>query len=242
MLIIPAIDIRGGKVVRLTQGKFDEQKVYADDPAFVASNWEAQGAEFLHIVDLDGAKEGVVKNLSALKNIINKVKIPLEFGGGVRTMETIRQLVSSGVSRVVLGTRAAADRGFLKEAANQFKDKVIVSIDAKDGFVKVDGWQSAGQGIEVFSFARELKLLGFSQVIYTDIAKDGMLCGPNLEGIKKLVKESGLKVVASGGVSSLKDLEDLSSLCGEGVAGVIVGKALYENKFTLAEALKTAGS
>jgi len=238
MLIIPAIDIKDGKVVRLTQGKFDDQKVYADDPATVAKRWAALGAQFLHIVDLDGAKDACVKNLDALKKIIRQVGIPLEFGGGVRDIDTIRTLASLGVSRIVLGTRAAMDRSFLEAAFHEFGERVIVSIDAKDGLVQVDGWQSASGGRKAFDFARELKSLGFKQVIYTDIAKDGMLCGPNLEGIKQLLNESGLQVIASGGVSSLKDLEDLKSLSGQGVVGVIVGKALYENKFTLPEALR----
>ncbi len=238
MLIIPAIDIKGGQVVRLTQGKFDDQKVYADDPALIARHWATLGAQFLHIVDLDGAACATVKNLDALKKIIREVGIPLEFGGGVREIETIRTLLSLGVSRIVLGTKAAMDRGFLETAFKEFAEKVIVSIDAKDGLVLVDGWQSARGGRKVLDFARELKSLGFKQVIYTDVTKDGMLCGPNLKGIKQLLKESGLKVIASGGVSSLKDLEDLKCLAGQGVVGVIVGKALYENKFTLPEALK----
>jgi len=238
MLIIPAIDIKDGKVVRLTQGKFDHQKVYADDPAEVAKRWATLGAQFLHIVDLDGAKAACLKNLEALKKIIRQVGIPLEFGGGVRDTGTIRTLASLGVSRIVLGTKAAMDRSFLEAAFDEFKERIIVSIDAKDGLVLVEGWQSASGGRKVFDFARELKSLGFKQVIYTDITKDGMLCGPNLEGIKQLHKESGLQVIASGGVSSLKDLEDLKFLAGQAVVGVIVGKALYENKFTLPEALK----
>jgi len=239
MLIIPAIDIKAGQVVRLTQGKFDQQKVYADCPASIAKHWAKLGAQFLHIVDLDGASGAGVKNLDSLKEIIREAGIPLEFGGGVRDLETIRQLLVLGVSRVVLGTRAAVDRKFLLEAAKEFGKKVIVSIDAKDGLVMVEGWQSVnGAGRKAIDFAKELKDAGFSQVIYTDVSTDGMLCGPNLFGIKQLSKESGLQIIASGGVSSLKDLEDLKGLADDGVVGVIIGKALYENKFTLTEALK----
>ncbi len=238
MLIIPAIDLKNGKVVRLFQGKFDREKVYSLDPVKTAKHWAKQGAKFLHIVDLDGASTGKLKNIEALKKIIVQVGLGVEFGGGVRSMETISALLDLGVERVILGTRAASDTKFLKQAWKKFGEKVIVSIDARDGKVLTQGWSKASARTAL-EFARELKAIGFKQVIYTDISKDGTLAGPNIAGIKELLKETGLSLIASGGVSGLKDLVKLDKLKKQGVSGVIVGKALYEGKFTLAEALKS---
>jgi len=237
MLIIPAIDLRGGKVVRLFQGKFDQEKIYSSDPVKVAKYWARQGAKFLHIVDLDGASSGSPKNLEVLKKIISQVGIPVEFGGGVRSLETISKLLSLGVQRVVLGTKAASDAEFLRQAWKRFGEKIIVSIDAKSDKVFTQGWNRKVSKT-TFAFAKELKKIGFKQLIYTDISKDGTLSGPNILGIKKLLKETGLNVIASGGVANLKDLVNLNKLEKQGVKGVIIGKALYELKFTLTQALK----
>ena len=237
MLIIPAIDLRGGKVVRLFQGKFNRQKVYSADPVKVAKHWVKQGAKFLHIVDLDGASSGSPKNLEVLKEIIIGVGIPVEFGGGVRSGETISKLLSLGVERVILGTQAAGDAKFLKQAWKKFGEKIIVSIDAKCGKVLTQGWNRKAAKTTLV-FAQELKTIGFKQIIYTDISKDGTLAGPNIPGIKELLKLTGLKVIASGGVCGLEDLVKLKKLKKLGCSGVIVGKALYEGKFTLVEALK----
>lgn len=238
MLIIPAIDLRGGKVVRLFQGKFNQEKVYSADPVKVAKHWAKQGAKFLHIVDLDGASSGALKNIEVLKKIIDQVGIGVEFGGGVRSIETVSMLLGLGVQRVILGTRAANDPKFLKQAWKKFGEKIIVSIDAKLGKVQTQGWNCA-VAKTTLAFAKELKTIGFKQLIYTDISKDGTLTGPNITGIKEILKETQLNVIASGGVSSLKDLNKLGKLEKYGVSGVIVGKALYEGKFTLVEALKT---
>jgi len=237
MLIIPAIDLRGGKVVRLFQGQFSREKVYSSDPVKVAKHWVRQGAKFLHIVDLDGASSGAPKNLEALKEIIAQVGMPVEFGGGVRSMETISRLLTLGVQRVILGTKAAADEEFLKKARKKFGEKIIVSIDAKGGEVLTQGWNRK-VAKTTLDFAKDLKKIGFKQIIYTDISKDGTLAGPNILGIKELLKLTGLKVIASGGVSDLKDLIKLSKFKKQGLVGVIIGKALYEGKFTLVEALK----
>lgn len=237
MLIIPAIDLRGGKVVRLFQGKFNRQKVYSRDPVKVAKHWARQGAKFLHIVDLDGASSGVSKNLDILKKIITQVGIPLEFGGGIRSIEAISKLLSLGVQRVVLGTKAASDAEFLKKAWKKFGEKIIVSIDAKDGLVLTEGWNRATSKTAL-DFAKELKKIGFKQLIHTDISKDGTLAGPNILAIKELLKSTGLNVIASGGISGLSDLLKLYKLKKQGLTGVIIGKALYEGKFTLVEALK----
>jgi phosphoribosylformimino-5-aminoimidazole carboxamide ribotide isomerase len=237
MLIIPAIDLKCGKVVRLFQGKFDRQKVYSADPVKVAKHWAKQGAKFLHIVDLDGAVSGSLKNIEVLKKIIDQVGIGVEFGGGVRNMETISKLLSLGVERVILGTKAASDAKFLKQAWKRFGEKIIVSIDAKYGKVLTEGW-NCGVAKTTLVFAKELKTIGFKQLIYTDISKDGTLAGPNISGIKELLKETRLNVIASGGVSDLKDLVKLNKFKKQGLSGVIIGKALYEGKFTLVEALK----
>jgi phosphoribosylformimino-5-aminoimidazole carboxamide ribotide isomerase len=237
MLIIPAIDLRGGKVVRLFQGKFNQEKVYSADPVKVAKHWAKQGAKFLHIVDLDGASSGILKNIEVVKKIIDQVGVGVEFGGGVRNIETISKLLSLGVQRVILGTKAASDAKFLNQAWKKFGEKIIVSIDAKCGKVLTQGW-NCGVAKTTLVFAQELKTIGFKQLIYTDISKDGTLGGPNISGIKELIKETGLKVIASGGVASLKDLLKLKKLQKNGCSGVIIGKALYEGKFTLTEALK----
>ncbi|MDD5465050.1 MAG: 1-(5-phosphoribosyl)-5-[(5-phosphoribosylamino)methylideneamino]imidazole-4-carboxamide isomerase [Candidatus Omnitrophica bacterium] len=237
MLIIPAIDLRGGKVVRLFQGKFNQEKVYSSDPVKIAKHWAMAGAKFLHIVDLDGASSGAPKNLEVLKKVISEVGVPVEFGGGVRSMETISRLLALGAQRVILGTKAAADEEFLKKARKKFGEKIIVSIDAKSGKVLTQGWNRKAAKTTL-DFAQELKDLGFKQIIYTDISKDGTLAGPNIAGIKELLKLTGLNVIASGGVSDLKDLVKLSKLKKQGLVGVIIGKALYEGKFTLVEALK----
>ena len=240
MIIIPAIDLKGGNVVRLFQGKLAETNVYSRSPVTVARHWQKQGAELIHVVDLDGAFAGEIRNSAALKDILKAVDVPVEFGGGVRSREAIQALLDSGVSRVVLGTRAAEDRVFLKSVFNEFQQRIIISIDAKKGKVLTEGWVRSNNEHSVEEFASTLKDIGFSEVIYTDTLKDGTLQGPNFEGLKTILISSGLKVVASGGVSCLDDISKLKALEQEGVEGVIIGKALYEEKFTLKEALNLA--
>ena len=237
MLIIPAVDIKEGKVVRLWQGDFDKVSVYADKPETIALEWQRQGARFLHIVDLDGARSGKLQNLTVIKKIAKTVKIPFEIGGGIRSLTTIKQLINLGVERIVLGTKVLQDKNFLKEAIVKFKGKIIVSIDARENKVASGGWLEVGN-IDAMDFARELKRLGLETIIYTDIKRDGTLTGPNFKAIDEMVDEADLKLIASGGVSSLKDLKELKKLEKRGLIGVIVGKALYENKFSLREALK----
>jgi phosphoribosylformimino-5-aminoimidazole carboxamide ribotide isomerase len=238
MLIIPAIDLKDGKVVRLFQGK-DDEKVYSRNPVVVARHWQKEGAEIIHIVDLDGAFTGEPKHLGLVKKIINAIEVPVEFGGGLRTKEMIGHALSIGVTRVIIGTKAAEDKVFLKEAYEEFGDRLIVSIDAKNGIVMTQGWQSENsQKLEASVFAGQIKELGFTEVIYTDTAKDGTLRGPNIEGIKKFIDKTSLKTIASGGVSSIDDLIALRELEPNGVIGAIVGKALYEQRFSLKEALK----
>lgn len=238
MLIIPAIDLQDGCVVRLVQGRLDK-KVYSRDPVKTAKHWIKQGAKLLHIVDLDGAFTGVPKNLQSVKDIYRDTGIQIQFGGGVRRLETIRSLLKDcGILRVVLGTKAISDREFLKKAFREFGERIIVSIDVKEGALVTKGWRTSEKNIGVVDFAAVLRNMGFKQIIYTDTLKDGTLSGPNIKGIKSLLKETGLNIIASGGVSSLDDIFRLKKLEKQGVKGVIIGKALYEGKFTLAEAIK----
>jgi len=240
MLIIPAIDLKDGNVVRLYQGRKTDEKIYSRNPVVAARHWQKQGARLIHVVDLDGAFAGEPKNLSAVKKIIRAIDTPVEFGGGVRSKETIAKLFKLGVQRVVLGTKAAEDGNFLKEVLAEFKDKIIVSIDAKDGRVLTQGWQTAKRNLGAIEFASLLKKIGFKKVIYTDTSKDGTLRGPNLEAIRDILRDTGLQVIASGGVSCLDDLVKLRRLQQQGLIGVIIGKALYEGRFTLKEALNIA--
>lgn len=236
MLIIPAIDIQNGVVVRLFQGAFDEKTVYSDDPLKTARFWVQQGAMMLHIVDLDGAATGAPKNIHAIKKISREFTIPVQCGGGARSYDSVTQLFDVGVSRVVLGTKAVEDRDFLEKVFKAYTDRVIVSIDAKNGEVLVKGWQEGSGGLDIFTFAKRLEEIGFRQVIFTDTSKDGTLEGPNIAQIRALLKETKLKVIASGGISNLDDIKQLKEIEKEGVVGVIIGKALYEGKFTLKQA------
>lgn len=236
-MIIPAVDLQDGCVVRFVQGRLNK-KIYSRDPVKTAKHWARQGAKMIHVVDLDGANTGVAKNIGLAQEIAKTVDIPVQFGGGVRTLETIKTLLDAGVSRVILGTKAIQDKGFLQKAFKEFRDNIIVSIDARDGQVFVQGWQAAASvKVDAQEFARTLKEIGFRQAIYTDISKDGTLKGPNIIDTKRLLK-TGLAIIASGGVSSLEDIQKLKVLENDGLAGIIVGKALYEGKFTLSQALK----
>ncbi len=239
MLIIPAIDIKDGCVVRFVQGRL-KKKIYSSDPLKVAKAWVRQGAKLIHIVDLDGAKTGIPKNLGIIKEVIKNIDVPIEVGGGIRKIETIKDLLDCGAYRVVLGTRAIEDEDFLKKAFAKFKNKIIVSLDAKAGYLLTKGWQTDSQETQALTFARKLKNLRFKEIIYTDILKDGTLKGPNIKGTKKLLEATGIRVIASGGICSLKDIRQIKVLEKEGLTGIIVGKALYEKKFTLGQALELA--
>jgi phosphoribosylformimino-5-aminoimidazole carboxamide ribotide isomerase len=235
MLLIPAIDLKGGQCVRLVQGRAGRAKVYSKDPSKVARRWQAEGARYLHVVDLDGAFSGEAKNLPALKRILEAVTIPIEFGGGVRSLGIIAKLLSLGVDRVILGTAAIENKGLIQKVIQRFgPERIVVGIDARGGKVAVWGWKKRTE-VTALSLAKRMKALGVQRIIYTDIARDGMLSGPNIPALKKMTKESGLAVIASGGISSLKDIKKVDAL---GVEGLIVGKALYEGKFTLREALR----
>jgi phosphoribosylformimino-5-aminoimidazole carboxamide ribotide isomerase len=240
MIIFPAIDMRQGRCVRLLQGRAEDETVYFEDPVSVALRWEEEGAAWLHLVDLDGAMSETPGNRTIAKRIFTALRIPVQFGGGLRTMKDLEEMLEAGASRVVVGTAAVQHPEFLAEALERFGERIVVGIDARDGRVATHGWNRVGS-LEAAAFAQTLARGGVQRVVYTDISKDGMLVGPNLEATRRLAADSQLKVVASGGVASLDDLLALRDLEAIGIEGAIVGKALYERRFTLKEAIE-AGS
>jgi phosphoribosylformimino-5-aminoimidazole carboxamide ribotide isomerase len=239
MLIIPAIDLQNGKCVRLSQGRKDAPIVYNDDPITVAKDFELAGAQLLHIVDLDAAfSDGGSPNRDLLAQIIRAAEIPVQFGGGLRTAKDLEEVIKLGVRRAIVGTLAVESPETLRDLVRDFgSDRIAVGIDAKDGEVMMRGWEQRGK-IRAAELARIVAQAGVERIIYTDVARDGMLLGPNVAQTRLLARESGLKVTASGGVSSLADLEQLKHLAPFGVDSVIVGKALYERRFTFAEAAR----
>ena len=239
MIIFPAIDLRGGKCVRLIQGDFDKETVYSDDPQATALKWQACGAKFLHVVDLDGAKAGSPQNLDAIKKILDAVEIPVEVGGGIRTLDDMQRLLNLGVRRVILGSVAVENPALVAQAVKRFGDGVVVGIDARDGFVAVHGWEKSSTA-RVDDLAKKIVAAGVKTIIYTDISKDGMLSGVNAEIFAALAKSSGAQVVASGGVRSLDDIRNLKARESDGVVGVIVGKAIYTGTLDLPAAIKLA--
>lgn len=239
MIIFPAIDIRGGKCVRLLKGDFKQETVFSDRPEEMAKKWQAQGAQFLHLVDLDGALAGESRNLETVKKILAAVDIPVELGGGIRTMKNIDDVLALGVRRVILGSVAVRDPKLVREACAKYGDRIVVGIDAKDGIVAVDGWGVSGD-VEATALAKEMKKAGVRTIIYTDISRDGTLSGVNVEATAKLARESGVAVVASGGVKSLSDIEALKPHEADGIEGVIVGKSIYMGTLDLAQAIEIA--
>ncbi|HEX8719164.1 MAG TPA: 1-(5-phosphoribosyl)-5-[(5-phosphoribosylamino)methylideneamino]imidazole-4-carboxamide isomerase [Pyrinomonadaceae bacterium] len=240
MLIIPAIDLREGKCVRLTQGRREEVKVYDGEPVEIARGFEEAGARMIHVVDLDGAfADRNSVNRKVVRRIIRAVKIPVQFGGGLREVTDVQQMIEYGAAQVVVGTLAAESPETLEKFVQLFGFRVCVGIDARDGVVLTHGWEKAGR-MTAAALARRVADAGVDRIVYTDVSRDGMLAGPNLEQTCAIARESGLRVTASGGVSSLEDLGRLKSIAPCGVDSCIVGKALYEGRFTLQEALKAA--
>lgn len=233
MIIFPAIDIKDNKCVRLLQGDFDKVNVYSDDPSLIAKKWQDSGAEFIHMVSLNGARgEGNV-NDESIKKILDTVHIPIQIGGGIRSKERVKELLDLGVNRVILGSVAIKNKKLLKDLVKKYKEKIVVSIDAKDGKVAVEGWEEVSD-VDSITFCKELEKIGVKTIVYTDISKDGMLIGPNFDVYEKLSKETSLDIIASGGVTSLEDIKKLKNM---NLYGAIIGKALYENKIDLKEVL-----
>ena len=237
MIVIPAIDLKDGKCVRLEQGLMDKDTVFNDNPGAQARAWQDQGAELLHIVDLDGACAGEPKNRSAIEAIVNSITIPSQLGGGIRDIATIEAYLSLGLSRVIIGTAAQRNPELVREACEKFPGKIIVGIDAKNGMVAVQGWAEVTD-ITAVDLAKKFEGFGVSAIIYTDISRDGMLQGPNLEATKALAEAVSIPVIASGGVSSLNDIENLMAIESSGVTGVITGKAVYTGAIKLEDAVE----
>lgn len=236
MIVIPAIDLKEGKCVRLEQGLMEKDTVFCDSPADQAREWVRQGAELLHIVDLDGAFAGEPKNRASIEAIAKAIAIPTQLGGGIRDIPTIETYLSLGIGRVILGTAAQRNPELVEDACRLFPGRIVVGIDAKNGMVAVQGWAEV-TGVTAVDLAQRFEGYGVAAIIYTDIARDGMMQGPNIEATRALAEAVSIPVIASGGVSSLKDIENLMAIEASGIAGVITGKAVYTGAINLAEAV-----
>ena len=236
MKIFPAIDLYGGKAVRLLYGDFNKVKVYADNPLFLLEDFQKEGAEYLHIVDLDGAKNGKTDNIDLITEIVKKSNFFVQVGGGIRNLDTVKRYIDIGVDRVILGTAALNNRLFLEKSLENFQDKVAVSVDIKDSCVAIKGWLEKSN-VSAMDFTNQLEQLGVKTIIVTDISKDGAMQGTNLQLYSMLSEKLSLDVIASGGVSSIKDIDNLRKL---GIYGAIIGKAYYEEAISLREAIKVA--
>lgn len=239
MLVIPAIDLRRGRCVRLFQGRREEETFYSDDPVQVARLWERKGAERLHLVDLDGAFAGKPRNRHLIAQIVRSLRIPVQLGGGLREAEAVRDAFSLGVSKVVLGTVCVENPPLFRELASLYGPRLVVGIDAQDGVVAVRGWLKKTH-ITARELAAQALTLGLREIVYTDITRDGSLAGPNFKSLQEMASLPGINLIASGGISSLEEIKKLFLLEKKGVKGVIVGKALYEGRFTLEEAINAA--
>ena len=236
MIVIPAIDLKEGRCVRLEQGLMEKDTVFCDDPAAQAREWQHQGGELLHIVDLDGAFAGIPRNRAAIESIVKGVSIPTQLGGGIRDLATIEAYLALGVSRVILGTAAQRTPALVAEACRQFPGRIVVGIDAKNGLVAVQGWAEVTD-VRAAELARRFEGDGVAAIIYTDIARDGMMGGPNIAATRELAEAISIPIIASGGVSSLRDIENLMAIESSGVVGAITGKAIYTGAIKLAEAV-----
>jgi phosphoribosylformimino-5-aminoimidazole carboxamide ribotide isomerase len=240
MLIIPAIDLKDGKCVRLKQGRMEDDTVFSDDPVGMATHWVEQGARRLHLVDLNGAFAGTPVNGDIVNAIARKhPTLPIQIGGGIRSLEIIEAYVRAGVSWVIIGTKAVKEPQFVHEACKAFPGKVIVGIDAKDGWVATDGWAEVSS-VQAVDLARQFRAAGVSAIVYTDIARDGMMQGVNVEATAKLARDAGIPVIASGGVTNIEDIRQLKAVSADGVIGAITGRAIYEGTLHLGAAQQLA--
>lgn len=235
MLVIPAIDLRKGRCVRLYQGDPEKETVYGDNPVGIARQWEQLGAKMLHLVDLDGAFTGLSQNAKVISSIGEKVHIPLQLGGGIRSREAVEKAISLGISRVIIGTMVIEEPGLARDLARDFGENILVGIDAREGKVAVKGWTESS-AVETAELASRVEQWGVKEIIYTDIQKDGTMQGPSLEGLEEIISKTSLQIIVSGGVSSKEDLVSLKPY-GNRVKGVIIGKALYTNQLTLPDAM-----
>ncbi|MCE5323865.1 1-(5-phosphoribosyl)-5-[(5-phosphoribosylamino)methylideneamino]imidazole-4-carboxamide isomerase [bacterium] len=236
MELIPAIDMMDGKCVRLMQGRFDDVTIFADDPAQIARRWEDEGAQRLHLVDLNGSRMGAPQETESIKRIVAAVKIPVELGGGIRSLQTAKQMLDIGVGRVIIGTSAALDSHLAETIFKELGERAVLGVDARDGYVAIKGWEETTREKAV-DFTLRMQSLGAKRVIYTDISRDGMLAGTNIAAMKHMAQSIDIPVIASGGISTIEDIKQLKSLENIGIEGAILGKALYTGDLSLAEAL-----
>ena len=236
MKILPAIDLFGGKAVRLFKGDYDKMTIYSNYPVQVALDFKTQGAEWIHVVDLEGAKSGETPNIETIKKIVDETGLKVEVGGGIRSIEVVERYIEAGVSRLILGTAAVKDEAFLRCAVEKFGDKIAVGVDLKDGMVAIHGWTEKSNE-EGFTFCQKMQTIGVKTIIATDISKDGAMNGTNHDLYKKLSEQLDINVIASGGVSSIKDVEKLTAL---GIYGTIIGKAYYTGVIDLKKAIQVA--
>lgn len=236
MIILPAMDIKDGKCVRLYQGEFSTTQVVSDSPINTAKDMEKQGAEYLHMVDLDGALKGEVVNFNIICDIIKNANIPVQLGGGIRNIKTIETLINNGLGRVILGTAALNNPSLVKEAVRLFNDKIAVGIDAKDGYVSVEGWTNTSK-TKYIEFGKRMESIGIKTIIFTDISKDGMLLGPNFEATFELNEKVSCDIIASGGIKGIEDIKILKKM---NIYGTIIGKAIYSGNIDLSEAIRVA--
>jgi len=232
MLIIPAVDIKGGRCVRLEQGAMDRETVFSEYPEQMAMQWERKGAKKLHLVDLDGAVTGRPVNKKAIQGITESLSIPVELGGGIRSLDAIEEYIALGIAEVIIGSAAYKDPDLVPAACERFPGRIIVGIDARDEHVSVQGWTES-TGVPAVEMAKGFEGVGVTSIIYTDIARDGMKSGPNIESIRRFVRATSLPVIAAGGISSVKDIEELVGLQGDGLKGIIIGRALYDGLIDL---------
>lgn len=239
MIIIPAVDIKNGKCVRLLQGRMEDETIFSNDPASMAEQWADDGAEIIHVIDLDGAFQKSPKNVESIKKILERVDVPIQLGGGIRDEDTIRMYIDLGIDRIIIGTEAIKNPALVKNACKAYPGRIIVGIDAKDGMVAIEGWTKTTETRAV-ELAKQFEDSGVAAINFTDIHRDGMQTGPNLEQTNALAEAVSIPVIASGGVSTIEDIKNLLPLESNGVTGVITGKALYSKTLDLKEAISVA--
>ena len=239
MIVLPAIDILGGRAVRLAQGDYDRVTVYNEDPVAQAAEFAALGADWIHVVDLDGARDGVPANIGVIERIVRDAGVRVEVGGGIRGLETLERLVTAGAERCVIGTKLVTDRSFVRDAVAVFGEAVVAGVDSRDGEVQIAGWRE-GARVRASELVGELRDLGIRHLVYTDISRDGMQTGISAEAYRTVAAEAGFPVIVSGGVSTLDDVRACVALGAEVVEGMITGRAIYEGAFTLPDALAVA--
>ena len=238
MILYPAIDIKDGRCVRLKQGDFDQVTVYGDDPMNAAKDWQSQGAQWLHVIDLDGARSGQSPNLEIIGRIAAETGLKIQTGGGIRSIEAIKSRLDAGVTRVIIGTRAVKEPEFVAEAIEKFgADRIVVGLDGHGEYAAIAGWEQDSDRT-ILDLARDFETMGVKNIIYTDISRDGMLMGPNIPYTEKLINETGIDIIASGGIGAPLDLEILEEI---GAAGAVLGKSLYEGKISLKDAIMKHG-